>query len=115
MAHHFPISVDTGDFDAAEARAPAASRTQPVMFIVFPHGLYSASVNFGWGTGRVWSATSLPPVPDGNFLIGTGFWALPLAREWYSWLGFGKCNKGTLQRKMRKGETLAMVPGECHG
>lgn len=44
-------------------------------------------------------------------LIGTGFWFLPLAREFYSWLGAGPVSRSFVRRQFAKGGNLGLVPG----
>ena len=63
-----------------------------------------------YGADRRWDKAGLPSI-EGNLAVGTGFFMLPIAREWYTWLGFMSCNKRLMVPKMKRKATMGLVPG----
>lgn len=118
----FSLKIDADDFHAAVAAAEDAKRgcgdaldaaaaeraRAPLLFTFAPHGTSSVNVNFLKNMSGLWEKAKLPDV---SMLIGSGFWLLPLAREWYSFVGCLPVRPALVKALFRKRRDLGLVPG----
>ena len=65
-------------------------------------------VNFGINMSGLWSKEKLPEI---RTLVGTGFFFLPLAREYQTWMGTLPVSSGEVRKAFSKKLDLGLVPG----
>jgi 2-acylglycerol O-acyltransferase 2 len=80
----------------------------PLLFNFAPHGVLSIHVNFLINISGLWSKEKLPEI---RTLVGTGFFFLPFAREYQTWMGTLAVSSSQVREAFSKKLDLGLVPG----
>jgi len=120
----FPLSLHAEDFWAGLSkyhgpgsgqkveddgrRTIDGKRAPPLLFNICPHGIMSVHVNFLVNLSGLWTKEKLPRIRP---LIGTGFFFLPIAREYHTWMGNFPVSQKTVRHAFKHKLDLALVPG----
>jgi hypothetical protein len=111
---HFPLSLHAEDFHQGmqEHKKATVSEQQkerpPLLFNFAPHGVCSVHVNFVINISGLWLKEKLPEICT---LVGTGFFFLPIAREYQSWMGTAAVSSNEVRKAFSDRRDLGLVPG----
>jgi 2-acylglycerol O-acyltransferase 2 len=116
---YFPLSLHADEFhhgmqEYKENKALCKNAHQgkddrpPLLFNFSPHGVCSVHVNFGINISGLWLNEKLPEI---HTLVGTGFFFLPFAREYQTWMGTMAVSSSVVRKAFSERLDLGLVPG----
>jgi len=114
---YFPLSLHAHDFhkgmneyliQSKDSKEAYRKDRPPLLFNFAPHGVCSVHANFLINISGLWTQEKLPEI---RTLVGTGFFFLPFAREYQTWMGTKPVSSNVVRKAFSDKLDLGLIPG----